>query len=50
MCDNRAHETSRGHTVGAPSMNAPATPGEARFREWAAMPDSKSRSWRRLLD
>lgn len=28
----------------------PFAPAGRRFREWAAIPDSKSRSWRRLLD
>ena len=29
---------------------APFAPAGRRFREWAAIPDSKSRSWKRLLD
>ena len=28
----------------------PFAPAGRRFREWAAIPDSRSRSWKRLLD
>ncbi len=28
----------------------PFAPAGRRFREWAAIPDSKSRTWKRLLD